>query len=146
MCVTMSSYLYPTHTIILTSAVLHATRTSLSGGWVGAVCTFWYERPLVVSACESLHVRTVCIWCCEHARFCVEVFYALYINFHLFIHSSHIVQELCESRGGRPGLSVLMSLLCFCGRKATNTSTNSDIYSEFKSCVKVEVAALGSPS
>ena len=24
---------------------------------------------------------------------------------------AHIVQELCESRGGRPGLSVLMSLL-----------------------------------
>ena len=24
---------------------------------------------------------------CEHARFCVEVFYALYINFHSFIHS-----------------------------------------------------------
>ena len=24
---------------------------------------------------------------------------------------THIVQELCESRGGRPGLSVLMSLL-----------------------------------
>ena len=24
---------------------------------------------------------------------------------------AHIVQELCESRGGRPGLSVLTSLL-----------------------------------
>ena len=24
-------------------------------------------------------------WRCEHARFCVEVFYALYINFHSFI-------------------------------------------------------------
>ena len=41
--------------------------------------------PLVVLACESLHVCTVCIWRCEHARFCVEVFYALYINFHSFI-------------------------------------------------------------
>ena len=30
-----------------------------------------------------------------------------------------VVQELCESRGGRPGLSVLMSLTGFCGRKAT---------------------------
>ena len=29
-----------------------------------------------------------------------------------------IVQELCESRGGRPGLSVLTSLLVFRGRKA----------------------------
>ena len=49
-------------------------------GWVGmSAC------PLVVLACESLHVCTVCIWRCEHARFCVEVFYALYINFHSFI-------------------------------------------------------------
>ena len=61
------------------------------GGWVGAVCTFWYECPLVVLACESLHVCTVCIWRCEHARFCVEVFYALYINFHSFIHSCSVV-------------------------------------------------------
>ena len=44
--------------------------------------------PLVVLACESLHVCTVCIWRCEHARFCVEGFYALYINFHSFIHST----------------------------------------------------------
>ena len=29
-----------------------------------------------------------------------------------------IFQELCESRGGRPGLSVLTSLLVFRGRKA----------------------------
>ena len=51
-------------------------------GWVGmSAC------PLVVLACESLHVCTVCIWRCEHARFCVEVFYALYINVHSFIHS-----------------------------------------------------------
>ena len=57
------------------------------GGLVGAVRTFWYECPLVVLACESLHVCTVCIWRCEHAWFCVEVFYALYINFHSFIHS-----------------------------------------------------------
>ena len=52
-------------------------------GWVGmSAC------PLVVLACKSLHVCTVCIWRCEHARFCVEVFYALYINFHSFIHST----------------------------------------------------------
>ena len=43
---------------------------------------------LVVLACESLHVCTVCIWHCEHARFCVEVFLcAIYINFHSFIQS-----------------------------------------------------------
>ena len=46
--------------------------------------------PLVVLACKSLHVCTVCIWRCEQARFCVEGFYALYINFHSFIHS-HIL-------------------------------------------------------
>ena len=31
----------------------------------------------------------LCIWRCEHARFCVEVFYALYINFHLFNQGSN---------------------------------------------------------
>ena len=35
---------------------------------------FWYESPLVVLACESLHVYTACIWRCEHARFCVKYF------------------------------------------------------------------------
>ena len=31
---------------------------------------------------------------------------------YLMLHCHHhIVQELCESRGGRPGLSVLTSLL-----------------------------------
>ena len=63
-------------------------------GWVG-MSAF----PLVVLACESLHVCTVCIWRCEHARFCVEVFYALYINFHSFIHSFTQRLELC----GHPG-------------------------------------------
>ena len=40
---------------------------------------------LVVLACESLHVRTVCIWRCEHARFCVDFLCAIYIKFHSFI-------------------------------------------------------------
>ena len=56
------------------------------GRWVGPVCTFWYECPLVVLACESLHVRTVCIWRCEHARFHVEVFLRAIYKFS-FIHS-----------------------------------------------------------
>ena len=42
--------------------------------------------PLVVLACESLHVCTVCIWRCEHARFCVEVFLCAIYKFS-FIHS-----------------------------------------------------------
>ena len=43
-------------------------------------------------AIYSVHVQYVhnlfCSWRCEHARFCVEKFYALYINFHSFIHST----------------------------------------------------------
>ena len=53
-------------------------------------------------------------------------------------------QELCESRGGHPGLPVPDSPYGLCGRKATlnlNWST-----SELRSCVKVEVAVLDSPS
>ena len=72
---------------------MHVWRTTL-----GAVCTFWYECPLVVLASESLHVCTVCIWRCEHARFCVEVFYVLHINFHSFIHSIRCAKLLtCAS-------------------------------------------------
>ena len=71
--------LFVTLYIFLHLTVMHSS--TLGKGWVGmSAC------PLVVLACESLHVCTVCIWRCEHARFCVEVFYALYINFHSFIH------------------------------------------------------------
>jgi len=58
---------------------LHLT-VMYSSGWVGmSAC------PLVVLACESLHVCTVCIWRCEHARFCVEVFLCAIYKFS-FIH------------------------------------------------------------
>ena len=33
------------------------------------------------------------------------------VKHHVHLHCLVIVQELCESRGGRPGLSVLTSLL-----------------------------------
>ena len=36
---------------------------------------------------------------------------ALYKSYYYYIKCALIVQELCESRGGRPGLSVLTSLL-----------------------------------
>ena len=39
---------------------------------------------LVVLACESLHVRTVCTWRCEHARFRVDVFMR---HAYIFIYS-----------------------------------------------------------
>ena len=80
-----------------------------------------------------------------------------------------IVQELCESRGGRPGLSVLTSLLVSVDVKNYWTvlrhwsqlvpNMSTDIWGhyasthhhhpprpEFRSCVKVEVAILGFPS
>ena len=72
--------LFVTLYIFLHLTVMHSS--TFGKGWVGmSAC------PLVVLACESLHVCTECIWRCEHARFCVEVFYALYINFHSFIHT-----------------------------------------------------------
>ena len=52
-------------------------------------------------------------------------------------------QELCDSRGGRPGLPVLNSPYGLCGCKAT---LNFNLRTEFRSCVTVEVAVLGSPS
>ena len=53
------------------------------------------------------------------------------------MHSQPLrVRELCESRGGRPGLPVHNSPYGLCDREATLNS----------SCVKVEVVVLGSPS
>ena len=52
-------------------------------------------------------------------------------------------QELCESRGGRPGLPVPNSPYGFCGRKAT---FELEFATELRSCVKVEVDVLSSPS
>jgi len=49
--------------------------------------------------------------------------------------------ELCENRGGHPGLSVPNSLYGLCGRKATLNS-NLNLRTEFRSCAKVEVDVL----
>ena len=51
-------------------------------------------------------------------------------------------EELCESGGGRPGLPVRNSPYGLYGLKAT---LNSGV-SELRSCVKMELAVLGSPS
>ena len=48
-------------------------------------------------------------------------------------------QEVCEGRGGRPGLSVPNSPYGLRGRTAT-------LNMELRSSVKVDVAILGSPS
>ena len=47
-------------------------------------------------------------------------------------------QELCQNRDGRPGLPVPNSHYGLCGRKVTLNRS--------RSCVKVEVAVLVSPS
>ena len=63
-----------------------------------------------------------------------------------YIHGEYFrgprAEELCASRGGRPGLPVPNSPHGLCGRKAT---LNCGI-SELRSCVKVEADALESPS
>ena len=65
------------------------------GGWAEAVCIFWFQCHLVVLSLRepmSMH------W--EHAKFCVEVFYALYINFHsLFKSRGHTVHLSCAMYG-----------------------------------------------
>ena len=62
-------------------------------------------------------------WRCEHARFCVEGFYALYINFHSFIHVCVCVCVWGGGVGGIncPGLSTMplrmmrVRTVCVCG-------------------------------
>ena len=58
----------------------------------------------------------------------------------------HRAQELCESRGGHPGLPV--QTVCtdgLCGHKATLEKMMM-CNTGLRSCVKVEVAVMGSPS
>ena len=54
-------------------------------------------------------------------------------------------QDLCESRGGCPRLPVPNKAYGFYERKAT-LNHESGSYPKLRSCVKVEVGVLGSPS
>ena len=56
----------------------------------------------------------------------------------------HRAQELCESRGGRPGLPVPNKLTVSVNVKQQFNFMS--LCSELRSCVKVEVDVLGSPS
>ena len=56
----------------------------------------------------------------------------------------HRVQGLFESRGGRPGLPLPNSPHGLCEPKETMNVNETS--SELRSCVKVAVAVLGSPS
>ena len=81
--------LFVTLYIFLHLTVMHSS--TFGKGWVGmSAC------PSVVLACESLHVCTVCIWRCEHARFCVEVILCAIYTFSFFIHPAHcLTVSLC---------------------------------------------------
>ena len=59
------------------------------------------------------------------------------------VHGGDFVRapELCESRGGRPGLPLPDIPYGLCGHKSS-LNENAD----HRSCVKVEVAVLGSAS
>ena len=58
-----------------------------------------------------------------------------------------IVQELCESRGGRPGLPVPNKPYGLCGRKAAFEEEEEDTRIRAQElCVEVEVDVLSSPS
>ena len=85
---------------------------TMFGYCVGSVCRYIYVRVRCgCCSCILVHAGTVCILisprvlCSETAR---ERRIALYKSDY---HHHLIVQELCESRGGRPGLSGLTSLL-----------------------------------
>ena len=54
-------------------------------------------------------------------------------------------QELCEGRGGRPGLPVHNSPYGLRGRKATLNLNLTWSHTELRSCVTVEVAVYNSP-
>ena len=62
-------------------------RCTFGKGWVGRGCLYCTGMSVLWEflACESLHVCTVCIWRCEHARFCVDFLCAIYTF--SFIHS-----------------------------------------------------------
>ena len=117
MCVFLFSVIIICHSVFLHLTVMYSS--TFGKGWVGmSAC------PLVVLACESLHVCTVCIWRCEHARFCVEVFYALYINFHSFIQtyaclfnvtykSRHIYKPMHVCWNWRPKADIFTNLCMF---------------------------------
>lgn len=62
-----------------------------------------------ISTSVSIHVCTVCIWCREHTRLCVEVFYASCVNFHSFRSKADdefcfVVRLAVSKHRGQPNL------------------------------------------
>ena len=71
--------------------------------------------------------------------FIAESVYLIYIYIYPSTHCCDRAQELCESRGGRPGLPVPNSPFGFCGRKAT-------LKNRIQELCEIEVDVLHSPS
>ena len=79
------------------------TRRDTNFYTVNAKCTAVFARLFFeISPLPLYTIDRVCACVCACVRACVEDYFDC-----AFV----IVQELCESRGGRPGLSVLTSLL-----------------------------------
>ena len=91
---------------VLWEHTFHTLNFQKGVGGNRAVLLYWYECLLVDLACQ----KPVCICCCEHERFCVEVFYAAYINFYSFIHPSLLIWRQRESHGFHGNLSVQMQM------------------------------------
>ena len=70
------------------------------GRWVGG-WLYFIGMDVVDLACESLHVCTVCLWPCEHARFCVEMFMR-HVYIFTLIHTYRL-RDLRSQLGQRQG-------------------------------------------
>ena len=66
---------------------------ALSGGGGGGLFVLFGSLVFSLWEPESLHICTVYSCRCEHARFCVEILYALYKTFHSFIQTLCVLKE-----------------------------------------------------
>ena len=97
-----------------------------SGGWMSSARWLALDSKTVVR-CNDCVINTrrgSVFWRCEHARFCVEVFYALYINLHSLIHSratTHTRISLHHSDIHALGVTLLQPV---CHRGTHSATTN----------------------
>ena len=75
--------------------------------WEGVFVFLGMNVLWLFLACESLHACTVCIWHCDHARFCMEVFLCAVYKFS-FIHSKPVSLWLRKK-----GVARNMCMFCF---------------------------------
>ena len=88
-CVCGVGYMFPSKLLLLLFQICICLLQCIivlffDGGGGGVIYALLVWMSLAVLACDSLHVCTVCIWCCKHAGFCVDVFMR---HICIFIHS-----------------------------------------------------------